>query len=127
MPLKVWMSWCTSSSDLPLTAEDISEADDWLMEQPGAADLQVGQLAVLDQEADDDLIAAERVEALHPVGRGGFELAPVTRRAVVVEDDLPVEIVEVAHQPAPGAKEVTRTIYRLPPIPQSALRCRARR
>ena len=33
-PLKVPMSSRTSSSSLPLTAADISEADDWLMEQP---------------------------------------------------------------------------------------------
>jgi len=28
------MSWRTSSSDLPLTAADMSDADDWLIEQP---------------------------------------------------------------------------------------------
>ena len=34
MPLKVRINWNTSSTDLPLTADDINEADDWLMEQP---------------------------------------------------------------------------------------------
>ena len=34
MPLKVEISRRTSSTGLPLTAADISEADDWLMEQP---------------------------------------------------------------------------------------------
>ena len=36
----------------------------------GAVDLQIGQLAVLDQKADHDLVTAEGVEALDPVGRG---------------------------------------------------------
>ena len=34
IPLKVPMSRRTSSTGLPLTAADISEAEDWLMEQP---------------------------------------------------------------------------------------------
>src|ERR1039458_1258722 len=94
---------------------------------PGATDLEIRKLAVFDQKAEDALVAAQRVEALDPMGWRRFELAPVTGRAVVVKDDLAIEIVEVAHQQASGARDVTRTIYRLPPNPQSTLRCRVRR
>ena len=34
IPLKVAMSSRASATDLPLTAADISEADDWLIEHP---------------------------------------------------------------------------------------------
>ena len=121
IPLKVRMSWRTSSSDLPLTAADISEAEDWLMEQPEPRDLEVGQRAVLDHDGDHDLVAAQRVEALDPVGGGRVQLAPVPGRAVVVEDDLAVQVFEAR------PRSVTRTIYRLPAIPRSAPRCRVRR
>ena len=47
----------------------------------------------------DDLVAAQRVEALDPVGRRGLQLAPVPGGAVVVEDDLAVQLFEVGHQP----------------------------
>ena len=62
-----------------------------------AADADVGDHAVVDVEVDDDLVAAERVEALDPRGRRRLELAPVPRGAVVVEDDLSVEVFEAGH------------------------------
>ena len=64
---------------LPLTAADMSEAEDWLIEQPVAGDLDVGERAVLDVEVDHDLVAAQRVEALDPVRRGRVQLAAVAR------------------------------------------------
>ena len=64
-----------------------------------AADLQVGQLAVLDDHGHHDLVAAQGVEALHAVGGRGVQLASVPGRAVVVEDDLAVQLFEVGHQP----------------------------
>ena len=64
-----------------------------------AADADVGDDAVVvDVEVDDDLVAAQRVEALDPVGRRRVELAPVPRVAVVVEDDLAVEVFEAGHR-----------------------------
>ena len=62
---------------------------------PGDAD--VGHRAVLDLEVDDDLVAAQRVEPLGPVRRRDGQLAPVAGAAVVVEDDLAVEVFETGH------------------------------
>jgi hypothetical protein len=68
MPLKVWMSWWTSSTVFPLDRRGHEGGGRLADGAAGAADLQVGQLAVLHQEADDHLVTAQRVEALHPVG-----------------------------------------------------------
>ena len=100
MPLKVRISWRTSSTGLPLTAADISEAEDWLMEQPEPPILTSASVPSSTSEADHHLVTAQGVEALDPVGRRRLELAPVPGRAVVVEDDLPVQIFEVGHRPA---------------------------
>jgi hypothetical protein len=63
-----------------------------------AVDLDVGDPALVVQvDVEDDLVAAERVESLDPPGRRGGQLAPVPRVAVVVEDDLPVEVFEAGH------------------------------
>src|SRR3546814_21055518 len=48
----------------------------------------------LEVDVDDDLIAAERVEALDAVRRRRRQLATVPRRAVVVEDALSVKVFE---------------------------------
>ena len=69
MALKAWVRSCTSSMVLPLTAADIIEADDWLMEQPWPAMRMSRTTSVVDVEVDDDLVAAERVEPLDPMGR----------------------------------------------------------
>jgi hypothetical protein len=52
------------------------------------------QTAVVDLDVDDDLVTAEGVEALGAVGRRGRQLTPVPGAAVVVEDDLTVEVFE---------------------------------
>jgi hypothetical protein len=62
-----------------------------------AVDAQVGDPAVLDVEEDDDLVAAQRVEALDAVRGWHRQLTAVPRVAVVVEDDLPVEVFEPWH------------------------------
>src|SRR3546814_19698579 len=51
----------------------------------------------LEVDVDDDLIAAERVDALDAVRRRRRQLATVPRRAVVVEDDLSVKVFESGH------------------------------
>ena len=73
------MSWRTSSTGLPFTAADISEADDWLIEQPGPGDLHVLEDAVSHVEGDHDLVAAEGVEALDPVRRAATASSPRLR------------------------------------------------
>ena len=65
----------TSSTVLPFTAADIIDADDWLIEQPWPAMRTSVDDAVVDVEVDDDLVAAQRVEALDPVRRA----APAAR------------------------------------------------
>src|SRR4029079_7846470 len=65
-----------------------------------AGDLHVGDRVgvVVDLDEEDDLVAAQRVETLHLVrGRNG-QLAAVPGRAVVVEDDLSVEVFESGHR-----------------------------
>ena len=76
MPLKVRIRSRTSATGLPLTAADISEADDWLIEQPGPGDLDVGHHAVVDVEGDHDLVPAQRVEPLDPAGRRRLAARP---------------------------------------------------
>ena len=46
MPLKVRIRSRTSATGLPFTAADMSEADDWLMEQPVPAILMSDDHAV---------------------------------------------------------------------------------
>src|SRR5262249_25271385 len=60
-------------------------------------DLHVVDPAVVDLEIEHDLVPAERVEALGLVRRRDRELATVARRAVVVEDDLSVEVFQAGH------------------------------
>ena len=52
------------------------------------------QDGAVDVEGDDDLVAAQRVEPLGPHRRGRRQLSPVPGVAVVVEDDLAVEVFE---------------------------------
>ena len=113
MPLKARTSARASSIVLPLTAADIIDAEHWLIEQPWPLDLDVGDDAVVDVEVDDDLVAAQRVEALGAVGRrhlGSGVSPPVPRVAVVVEDDLAVEVFEAGHRsgPSSGGEEARR-------------------
>ena len=82
---------------LPLTAADIIEADDWLIEQPWPPMRMSLTVSSVDVDVDHDLVAAERVEPLGPGGRGRFQLAAVPGAAVVVEDDLAVEVFESGH------------------------------
>src|SRR5438067_2006190 len=64
-----------------------------------AGDLDVGDdAAVADVEVDHDLVAAEGVEAFHPAGGGRGQLAAVAGVAVVIEDDLSVEVFEARHR-----------------------------
>jgi hypothetical protein len=44
-----------------------------------------------------DLVSAKRVETLGAMGGRRRQLAPVSRAAVVVEDDLAIEVFEVRH------------------------------
>src|SRR5439155_27280303 len=59
----------------------------------GDADVADGAV-VADLEVDDDLVAAEGVEALDPSGGRHRQLTSVPGAAVVVEDDLSVEVFE---------------------------------
>ncbi len=62
------------------------------------ADLEVGHDAlVVDVQVEHDLVAAQRVEAFDAMGGGNLQLAAVAGAAVVVEDDLAVEVFEVGH------------------------------
>ena len=54
--------------------------------------------AVVDVEEHHDLVAAQRVEPLGPGGRRRGQLTPVPGVAVVVEDDLAVEVFQAGHQ-----------------------------
>ena len=87
----------TSSTVLPLTAADIIDADDWLIEQPWPLMRMSSTTPSSHVEVDHDLVAAQRVEPLDPVGRGRLELAAVPGVAVVVEDDLSVQVFEAGH------------------------------
>ena len=52
----------------------------------------------LDEEVQRDLVAAQRVVAARLDRRGRLELTTIPRRAVVVENDLAVEVFEAGHQ-----------------------------
>ena len=69
MPLNVRIRSRTSGTGLPLTAADMSEADDWLIEQPLPAILMSETTPSSNLERDHDLVAAQWVEPLHPLGR----------------------------------------------------------
>ena len=64
-----------------------------------AADLDVGDHAVGDVEVDLDLVAAQRVVADGVRGRRR-QLAAVARAAVVIEDDLAVQVFQAGHRMA---------------------------
>jgi len=51
----------------------------------------------VDVEVQDDFVTAQRIEPLDLVRRRNRELAAVPRRAVVVEDDLSVQVFEAGH------------------------------
>src|SRR5690606_15128156 len=53
--------------------------------------------ALVGLEVERDLVAAQRIAALRLAIRAG-DLAAVTRVAVVIEDDLLVEVLQVAHR-----------------------------
>jgi hypothetical protein len=74
----------------------MSEEEDWEIEQPCPVIL-ISARRRRARRGTRHLVAAEGVEALDLVGRGRGELATVARRAVVVEDDLAVEVIEVRH------------------------------
>jgi hypothetical protein len=58
---------------------------------------QVCDDTVVDLEVHDDLITAERIEPLDPVRGWDRQLATVPWRAVMIQDDLPVEVFEAGH------------------------------
>src|SRR4030095_15665466 len=63
-----------------------------------APDLEIADPAIVsDVEVQDDLVSAQRVEPLDAVGRVDRQPAAGPPAAVVVEDDLPVEVFEVGH------------------------------
>ena len=70
IPLKVRIRSRTSATGLPLTAADISDAEDWLIEQPVPAILMSETRVALDDEGHHDLVPAQRVEPLDPLGGG---------------------------------------------------------
>ncbi len=55
----------------------------------------------IDVEVEHDLVTAQGIETFDLVRGGRFELAAVSGRAVVVEDDLPVEVFEAGHRVDP--------------------------
>src|SRR5690606_13281261 len=61
------------------------------------ADADVPDHVAVHLHVHDDLVAAERVEPLDPGGRGRGQLTAVPGRAVVVEDDLAIEVFEAWH------------------------------
>ena len=76
MALKAVVRSRTSSTVLPFTAADIIDAEDWLIEQPWPAmRMSLDAAVVVELEVDDDLVAAERVEALDAVA-GGTSSSP---------------------------------------------------
>jgi hypothetical protein len=54
----------------------------------------VDVLVVIDLDIDHDLVPAQGIEPLGPVGRWRLELTPVPGAPIVVEDYLSVEIFE---------------------------------
>ena len=60
MALKVRMRSRTSGSDLPFTAPDMSDAEDWLMEQPWPDIRMSLSVSVVHVHVDDDFVAAQR-------------------------------------------------------------------
>ena len=82
-----------------MTAADISEADDWLMEQPEPP---IFRSASFPSSTRMLTTTSSPQSGLKPSTRWAgrrLELAPIAGRAVVVEDDLAVELFEVGHQP----------------------------
>ncbi len=68
MALKARMRSRASATVRPLTAAVIIDADDWLIEQPWPSILMSATCAVVvDVDVQDDLVAAQRVEALDPL------------------------------------------------------------
>jgi hypothetical protein len=63
--------------------------------------LDIGHDAVLDDEVDRDLVAAQRVHALRAHGRRHRQLSLVAGIAVVIEDDLSVQVFESGHRGFP--------------------------
>ena len=61
------------------------------------ADADVGHGVAVDVDVEDDLVAAQRVEPLELAGRGHRQLTAVPGGAVVVENDLPVQVLEASH------------------------------
>ncbi len=79
-------------TDLPFTAADIKEAEDWLIEQPWPVIRMSPTTPSSTMQEDHHLVTAQGVVTLGPVAGGRRELAAVPRAAVMVEDDLAVEV-----------------------------------
>ena len=89
-----------------MIASLIIEADDWLIEQPCPSMATEATSVTLEGELDRDLVATQGV---HPLGLGigCVEVPLVAGVAIVVEDDLPVEVFE-AHEPTPKSSPAFR-------------------
>ena len=60
MDLNVRMVARVSARVLPLTAVDIIDADDWLIEQPWPVSFDVRQPVAVELQVERDLVAAQR-------------------------------------------------------------------
>src|ERR1700730_5887055 len=68
---------------------------------------------VVDVEIQHDLVAAQRIEAFDLVRGRDRELAPIPRRTVVIEDDLPVEVFEPGHVSDPTTSQISKNFWAL--------------
>ena len=96
--LNVRMVARVSARLLPLTAVDIIDADDWLIEQPCPVSLTSARRSPSSWTIEGDLVAAQGVESGLGVGGRGRQLPPVAGVAVVIEDDFSVEVFETGHR-----------------------------
>ncbi len=58
----------------------------------------IAQFTVAHVEVDYDFVSAQRIKTFDAVSRRRRQFAAIARRTVVVENDVPVEILEIRHE-----------------------------
>ena len=97
-------SSCTSARDLPLTASVSSDADATEIAQPLPSNFASRDALAVEIHVHRQPVAAQRIVAVG-VRVGRIEPAEVPRMAVVVDDDVAIEVFQIhAAQPAPCAR-----------------------